>query len=122
MEGGDLEDGADVTGKEPCSALKYFHAPKAAQHNQRVASTSNPPPAAGHPRGQQGREEQGKDTAKQPYSGSPAARWRLDEQLKQVSAALGPSSLPGPRLQPGCCGKGAGAELCFPAALLLVFL
>ncbi|XP_063203070.1 AT-rich interactive domain-containing protein 3B isoform X2 [Chroicocephalus ridibundus] len=85
LEGGDLEDGADVTGKESCSALKYFHAPKVAHHNQRVASTSNPLPASGHQRGQQGKEEQGKDTTKQPYSGSPSGRqnWRLDEQLKQ---------------------------------------
>ncbi|KAM6060975.1 AT-rich interactive domain-containing protein 3B isoform 3-T4 [Theristicus caerulescens] len=85
LEGGDLEDGADVTGKETCSALKYFHAPKVAHHNQRVASASNPLPALGHQRGQQGKEEQGKDTTKQPYSGSPSGRqnWRLDEQLKQ---------------------------------------
>ncbi|KAM9640325.1 AT-rich interactive domain-containing protein 3B isoform 1-T6 [Morphnus guianensis] len=85
LEGGDLEDGANVTGKETCSALKYFHAPKVAHHNQRVASTSNPLPASGHQRGQQGKEEQGKDTTKQPYSGSPSGRqnWRLDEQLKQ---------------------------------------
>ncbi|XP_075361753.1 AT-rich interactive domain-containing protein 3B isoform X2 [Mycteria americana] len=85
LESGDLEDGADVTGKETCSALKYFHAPKVTHHNQRVASTSNPLPASGHQRGQQGKEEQGKDTTKQPYSGSPSGRqnWRLDEQLKQ---------------------------------------
>ncbi|KAM6352205.1 AT-rich interactive domain-containing protein 3B isoform 3-T5 [Alca torda] len=86
LEGGDLEDGADVTEKETCSALKYFHAPKVAHHNQRVASTSNPLPASGHQRGQQGKEEQGKDSTKQPYSGSPSGRqnWRLDEQLKQL--------------------------------------
>ncbi|XP_074012385.1 AT-rich interactive domain-containing protein 3B isoform X1 [Numenius arquata] len=85
LEGGDLEDGADATGKESCSALKYFHAPKVAHQNQRVASTSNALPASGHQRGQQGKEEQGKDTTKQPYSGSPSGRqnWRLDEQLKQ---------------------------------------
>ncbi|NXA53238.1 ARI3B protein, partial [Nothocercus julius] len=84
-EGGELEDGADGTGKDACAALKYFHAPKVAQHNQRVASTSSPLPAPGHQRGQQGKEEQGKDTTKQTYSGSPSGRqtWRLDEQLKQ---------------------------------------
>ncbi|XP_048173577.1 AT-rich interactive domain-containing protein 3B [Corvus hawaiiensis] len=83
-DGAELEDGADVAGKESCSALKYFRAPKVAHPNQRVASTSSPVPAVGHPRGaQQGKEEQGKDSAK--HSGSPAARpgWRLDEQLKQ---------------------------------------
>ncbi|NWV08595.1 ARI3B protein, partial [Ptilonorhynchus violaceus] len=82
----ELEDGAEVTGKESCPALKYFRAPKVTHPNQRVASTSSPLLAPGHPRGaQQGKEEQGKDTAKQPHSGSPAARpaWRLDEQLKQ---------------------------------------
>ncbi|XP_051484348.1 AT-rich interactive domain-containing protein 3B isoform X2 [Apus apus] len=85
LEGGQLEDGADVTGKETCSAVKYFHPPKVAHHNQRVASTSSPLPAVGHQRGQQGKEEQGKDTAKPPYSGSPSGRqnWRLEEQLKQ---------------------------------------
>ncbi|XP_027553792.1 AT-rich interactive domain-containing protein 3B isoform X1 [Neopelma chrysocephalum] len=85
LEGSEL-DGADVTGKESCSALKYFRAPKVAHPNQRVASTSNPLPAPGHQRGgQQGKEEQGKDTTKQLHSGSPAGRpnWRLDEQLKQ---------------------------------------
>ncbi|XP_009080720.1 PREDICTED: AT-rich interactive domain-containing protein 3B [Acanthisitta chloris] len=86
-EGGELEDGGpDVTAKESCSARKYFHAPKVVQHNQRVASTSSPLPAPGHPRGtQQGKEEQGKDTTKQLYSGSPSGRpnWRLEEQLKQ---------------------------------------
>ncbi|NWY05596.1 ARI3B protein, partial [Nothoprocta ornata] len=88
-EGGELEDGADRTGKDACAALKYFHAPKVAQHNQRVASTSSPLPAPGHPRGQQGKEEQGKDTTKQTYSGSPSGRqtWRLDEQLKQNGSA-----------------------------------
>ncbi|XP_071424805.1 AT-rich interactive domain-containing protein 3B isoform X2 [Pithys albifrons albifrons] len=85
LEGSEL-DGADVTGKESCSALKYFRAPKVAHPNQRVPSTSNPLPAQGHQRvGQQGKEEQGKDTTKQLHSGSPAGRpnWRLDEQLKQ---------------------------------------
>ncbi|NXF10069.1 ARI3B protein, partial [Smithornis capensis] len=80
--GGGGLDGADVSGKESCSALKYFRAPKVAHPNQRVASTSSPLPAL--QRGQQGKEEQGKDT-KQPHSGSPAGRpsWRLEEQLKQ---------------------------------------
>ncbi|NWI56240.1 ARI3B protein, partial [Calyptomena viridis] len=81
-EGGE-PDGADASGKESCSALQYFRAPKVAHPNQRVASTSSPVPA--HQRGgQQGKEEQGKDT-KQPHSGSPAGRpsWRLEEQLKQ---------------------------------------
>ncbi|NXC36857.1 ARI3B protein, partial [Campylorhamphus procurvoides] len=85
LEGSEL-DGADVTGKESCSALKYFRAPKVAHANHRVPSTSNPLPASGHQRvGQQGKEEQGKDTTKQLHSGSPAGRsnWRLDEQLKQ---------------------------------------
>ncbi|XP_019333381.1 AT-rich interactive domain-containing protein 3B [Alligator mississippiensis] len=83
LEGGDLEDGTEMTGKDACSALKFFHSPKVAHHNQRVASTSNPTP--GHQRGQPVKEEQGKDTTKQPYSDSPSGRqpWRLDDQLKQ---------------------------------------
>ncbi|NWV45596.1 ARI3B protein, partial [Daphoenositta chrysoptera] len=83
-DGAELEDGADATGKESCSALKYFRAPKAAHPNQRVGSACSPVPAAGQPRGaQQGKEEPGKDSAKR--CGSPAARpgWRLDQQLKQ---------------------------------------
>ncbi|NXL90470.1 ARI3B protein, partial [Alectura lathami] len=88
LEGGDLEEGAGAPAKEPCSALKYFHAPKAAQHNQRAASASNPAPAAGHQRGQQGKEEQGTDTTKQPYSSPPGRQsWRLDEQLRQNGTA-----------------------------------
>ncbi|XP_025899428.1 AT-rich interactive domain-containing protein 3B [Nothoprocta perdicaria] len=84
-EGAELEDGADGTGKDACAALKYFHAPKVARHNQRVASTSSALPAPGHP----GKEEQGKDATKQTYSGSPSGRqtWRLDEQLKQNGSA-----------------------------------
>ncbi|NXX24214.1 ARI3B protein, partial [Nicator chloris] len=83
-DGAELEDGAEAPGRESCSALKYFRAPKAAHPNQRVASASSPVPALGQPRGaQQGKEEQGKDSAK--HSGAPAGRpgWRLDEQLKQ---------------------------------------
>uniref|UniRef100_A0A8D2PDC9 AT-rich interactive domain-containing protein 3 n=1 Tax=Zosterops lateralis melanops TaxID=1220523 RepID=A0A8D2PDC9_ZOSLA len=79
-DGAELEDGsAEVPGRESCSALKCFRAPKGAHPNQRVASS---PGAA--PRGaQQGKEEQSKDSAKHP--GAPAGRpgWRLDEQLKQ---------------------------------------
>ncbi|NXB71473.1 ARI3B protein, partial [Donacobius atricapilla] len=80
-DGAELEDGAEVPGQESCSALKYFRAPKAAHPNQRVACASSPVPA---PWGaQQGKEEQGKDSAK--HSGAAAGRpgWRLDEQLKQ---------------------------------------
>uniref|UniRef100_A0A8D0GQW8 AT-rich interactive domain-containing protein 3 n=1 Tax=Sphenodon punctatus TaxID=8508 RepID=A0A8D0GQW8_SPHPU len=85
LEDGDLEDDAEMTGKDACSALKYFHAPKGVHHNQRVASTSDLPPASGLQQGQQGKEEQGKDTTKPLYSSSPSGRqtWRLDEQLKQ---------------------------------------
>ncbi|NXW68103.1 ARI3B protein, partial [Hirundo rustica] len=80
-DGAEPEDGAEAPGRESCSALEYFRAPKAAHPNQRVACASSPVPA---PRGaQQGKEEQGKDSAK--HSGAPAGRpgWRLDEQLKQ---------------------------------------
>ncbi|NWY41089.1 ARI3B protein, partial [Sylvia atricapilla] len=74
-DGAELEDGAEVPG----SALKYFRAPKAAHPNQRVAS--GPVPA---PRGaQQGKEEQGKDSAKHPAAPAGRPAWRLDEQLKQ---------------------------------------
>nr|XP_006126338.1 AT-rich interactive domain-containing protein 3B [Pelodiscus sinensis] len=85
LEDGDLDEDTEMAGKDACSTLKYFHSQKAAHHNQRVASTSNPLPAPGLPRGQQGKEEQGKDTTKQSYSGSPSGRqtWRVDEQLKQ---------------------------------------
>ncbi|NXA72640.1 ARI3B protein, partial [Thryothorus ludovicianus] len=76
----DEEDGVEVPGRESCTALQYFRAPKAAHPNQRVACGSSTVPAAGQPRG---KEEQGKDSAKHP--GAPAGRpgWRLDEQLKQ---------------------------------------
>ncbi|NWH38833.1 ARI3B protein, partial [Chloropsis hardwickii] len=83
-DGTELEEGAGVPGQESCSALSYFRAPKAAHAGQRGGSASSPVPAAGHPRGaQQGKEEQGKDSAR--HSGAPAGRpgWRLDEQLKQ---------------------------------------
>ncbi|CAM5087225.1 unnamed protein product [Natator depressus] len=85
LEDGDLEEDTEMTGKDACSTLKYFHSQKVAHHNQRVASTSNPLPAPGLQRGQQGKEEQGTDTTKQSYSGSPSGRqtWRMDEQLKQ---------------------------------------
>ncbi|KAM9125704.1 AT-rich interactive domain-containing protein 3B isoform 1-T3 [Pangshura tecta] len=85
LEDGDLEEDTEMTGKDACSTLKYFHSQKVAHHNQRVASTSNPLPAPGLQRGQQEKEEQGKDTTKQSYSGSPSGRqtWRMDEQLKQ---------------------------------------
>uniref|UniRef100_A0A8C8VPU7 AT-rich interactive domain-containing protein 3 n=1 Tax=Pelusios castaneus TaxID=367368 RepID=A0A8C8VPU7_9SAUR len=85
LEDGDLEDDTEMTGKDACSTLKYFHSQKGAHHNHRVASTSNPLPGPGLQRGQQGKEEQGKDTTKQSYSGSPSGRqtWRMDEQLKQ---------------------------------------
>nr|XP_060611493.1 AT-rich interactive domain-containing protein 3B isoform X2 [Anolis sagrei ordinatus]XP_060611494.1 AT-rich interactive domain-containing protein 3B isoform X2 [Anolis sagrei ordinatus] len=84
-EEGDLDDDAPRTGKDACSALKYFHASKAAPHNQRVASSSNPLPVLGLQRGPQGKDEQGKEATNPPYSGSPSVRqtWRLDEQLKQ---------------------------------------
>lgn len=90
LEDGDLEEDTEMTGKDACSTLKYFHSQKVAHHNQRVASTSNPLPAPGLQRGQQGKEEQGTDTTKQSYSGSPSGRqtWRMDEQLKQVSADI----------------------------------
>nr|XP_048721934.1 AT-rich interactive domain-containing protein 3B isoform X2 [Caretta caretta] len=82
LEDGDLEEDTEMTGKDACSTLKYFHSQKVAHHNQRVVSTL---PAPGLQRGQQGKEEQGKDTTKQSYSGSPSGRqtWRMDEQLKQ---------------------------------------
>ncbi|TFK03133.1 phosphatidylinositol 4,5-bisphosphate 3-kinase catalytic subunit alpha isoform [Platysternon megacephalum] len=85
LEDGDLEEDTEMTGKDACSTLKYFHSQKVAHHNQRVASTSNPLPAPGLQRGQQEKEEQGKDSTKQSYSGSPSGRqtWRMDEQLKQ---------------------------------------
>ncbi|NWZ70899.1 ARI3B protein, partial [Acrocephalus arundinaceus] len=94
-DGAELEDGTEVPGQESCSALKYFRAPKGAHPNQRVACASSPVPAAGHPRGtQQGREEPGKDSAK--HSAAPAVcpGWRLDEQLKQVSASIPCSQKP----------------------------
>ncbi|NXN88221.1 ARI3B protein, partial [Bombycilla garrulus] len=81
-DGAELEDGAEAPGRESCSALKYFRAPKAAHHpGQRAGAAPSPVPAAGHQ--QQGKEEQGRDSAKHP--GAPAGRpgWRLDEQLKQ---------------------------------------
>ncbi|NXQ20097.1 ARI3B protein, partial [Peucedramus taeniatus] len=83
-DGAELEDGTGVPGQESCPVLPYFHAPKGAHPSQRVGSASSPVPATGHPRGtQQGKEEQGKDSAK--HSAAPAGRpgWRLDEQLKQ---------------------------------------
>lgn len=85
LEDGDLEEDTKMTGKDACSTLKYFHSQKVSHHNQRVAATSNPLPAPGLQRGQQEKEEQGKDTTKQSYSGSPSGRqtWRMDEQLKQ---------------------------------------
>lgn len=85
LEDGDLEEDTEMTGKDACSTLKYFHSQKVSHHNQRVAATSNPLPAPGLQRGQQEKEEQGKDTTKQSYSGSPSGRqtWRMDEQLKQ---------------------------------------
>ncbi|XP_032655654.1 AT-rich interactive domain-containing protein 3B [Chelonoidis abingdonii] len=85
LEDGDLEEDTEMTGKDACSTLKYFHSQKVAHHSQRVASTSNPLPAPGLQRGQQEKEEQGKDTTKQSYSGSSSGRqtWRMDEQLKQ---------------------------------------
>ncbi|KAH1184226.1 AT-rich interactive domain-containing protein 3B [Mauremys mutica] len=85
LEDGDLEEDTEMTGKDACSTLKYFHSQKVAHHNQRVAATSNPLPTPGLQRGQQEKEEQGKDTTKQSYSGSPSGRqtWRMDEQLKQ---------------------------------------
>ncbi|NXC91787.1 ARI3B protein, partial [Cercotrichas coryphoeus] len=72
------EDELEVPGRESCSALKYFRAPKSAHPNQRVACS--PVAALGQ---QQGKEEQGRDSAKHP--GAPAGRpgWRLEEQLKQ---------------------------------------
>ncbi|NXD38219.1 ARI3B protein, partial [Copsychus sechellarum] len=72
------EDELEVPGRESCSALKYFRAPKSTHPNQRVASS--PVPALGQ---QQGKEEQGRDSAKHP--GAPAGRpgWRLEEQFKQ---------------------------------------
>ncbi|XP_066492080.1 AT-rich interactive domain-containing protein 3B isoform X2 [Tiliqua scincoides] len=85
LEDGDLEDDATITGKDACSALKYFHASKVAPHNQRVASSSNALPVLGAQREPQGKEEQGKEATVASYSGSPSGRqtWRLDEQLKQ---------------------------------------
>ncbi|XP_005309264.1 AT-rich interactive domain-containing protein 3B [Chrysemys picta bellii] len=85
LEDGDLEEDTEMTGKDACSTLKYFHSQKVAHHNQRVASTSNPLPAPELQRGQQEKDGQGKDTTKQSYSGSPSGRqtWRMDEQLKQ---------------------------------------
>ncbi|KAJ6664201.1 hypothetical protein lerEdw1_008418 [Lerista edwardsae] len=95
LEDGDLEDDATITGKDACSALKYFHASKVAPHNQRVASSSNALPVLGAQREQQGKEEQGKEATVPSYPGSPSRRqtWRLDEQLKQVSANVHPQSL-----------------------------
>ncbi|KAH0619875.1 hypothetical protein JD844_014255 [Phrynosoma platyrhinos] len=85
LEDGDLEDDAPRTGKDACSALKYFHTSKVAPHNQRVASSSNPLPVLGLQRGTQGKDEQGKEAVNAPYSGSSSGKqnWRLDEQLKQ---------------------------------------
>ncbi|XP_053127844.1 AT-rich interactive domain-containing protein 3B isoform X2 [Hemicordylus capensis] len=85
LEDGNLEDDATITGKDACSALKYFHASKVAPHNQRVASSSNPLPVLGAQWGPQGKEEQGKEPTVPPYSGCSSGRqtWRLDEQLKQ---------------------------------------
>lgn len=81
----DEEDGSEleVPSRESCSALKYFRAPKAAHANQRVASS--PGPALGH---QQGKEEQGKDSGKHPGATAGRPGWRLEEQLKQVSASI----------------------------------
>ncbi|XP_072838241.2 AT-rich interactive domain-containing protein 3B [Pogona vitticeps] len=85
LEDGDLEEGAPRTGKDACSALKYFHASKVTPHNQRVASSSNTLPVLGVQRGQQGKDDQGKEAMNPPYSGTSSVRqtWRLDEQLKQ---------------------------------------
>ncbi|XP_053811069.1 AT-rich interactive domain-containing protein 3B [Vidua chalybeata] len=83
-DGAELEDGAGVPGQESRSALPYFRAPKGAHASQRAGSAASPVPGAGHPRGaQQGKEEQGKDSAK--HCGASAGRpgWRPDEQLKQ---------------------------------------
>uniref|UniRef100_U3JPS7 AT-rich interactive domain-containing protein 3 n=1 Tax=Ficedula albicollis TaxID=59894 RepID=U3JPS7_FICAL len=69
------EDELEVPGRENCSALKYFRAPTSAHPNQRVACS---PVAA-----QQGKEEQGRDSAKHPAAPGARPPWRLEEQLKQ---------------------------------------
>lgn len=97
LEDGDLEDDTPITGKDACSALKYFHASKVAPHNQRVASSSNALSTLGAQREPQGKEDQGKEATVPSYSGSPSGRqtWRVDEHLKQVSENVQPQSLIG---------------------------
>ncbi|RLV87451.1 hypothetical protein DV515_00015698 [Chloebia gouldiae] len=80
----ELEDGPGVPGQESRSALVYLHAPKGGHGKQRAGSASSPVPAPCQPRGAQpGKEEQGKDSGKQPGASAGRPGWRLDEQLKQ---------------------------------------
>ncbi|XP_050834646.1 AT-rich interactive domain-containing protein 3B [Serinus canaria] len=77
-DGAELEDGTALPGRQSCSALPCFRAPKGAHAKGRAGCGASP--ALGT---QQGREEPGTDPAQR--CAGPAGRpgWRPDEQLKQ---------------------------------------